>query len=375
MKILCLSLLIITCSISSGWTGHAIVPKTVVTIKERDFYINGKITLKGRKIENIPIEGLLPNSRMVQGIFDDLNPETRQLWKYPDTGIWDPNRNTNEFVAAMPEWRKHGLLAFTLNIQGGSPTGYGNKGWINPGFFKDGKIMPDYFNRLERILNKADELGMVVILGIFYFGQDEYLENEAAVIHGVNNTVDWLFQKGYKNVLIEIDNECNVNGYDHEILKPNRVSELIELVKNKKNPKTGYRFYVSTSYGGKHIPHPNVVKTADFILLHGNGAEQPEIITKMVEETKKVEGYHRMPIIFNEDDHYNFDQPVNNMLNAFRSGASWGFFDFRKRGETLKSGDETFQEGYQSIPVDWGINSQRKKDFFKMLSKISQNKQ
>ena len=132
---------------------------------------------------------------------------------------------------------------------------------------------------------------------------------------------------------------------------------------------------MSTSYGGKHIPHPNVVKTADFILLHGNGADQPEIITKMVEETKKVEGYHKMPILFNEDDHYNFDQPVNNMLNAFRSGASWGFFDFRKRGETLKSGDETFQEGYQSIPVDWGINSQRKKDFFKMLSKISQNKQ
>src|SRR5512133_1552891 len=134
MKILWLSLLIITCSISSGWTPQAFVPKTVVTIKEGDFFINGKITLKGRKFENISIEGLLPNSRMVQGIFDDLNPETRQLWKYPDTGVWDPDRNTNEFVAAMPEWRKLGLLAFTLNLQGGSPTGYGNKGWINPGF-------------------------------------------------------------------------------------------------------------------------------------------------------------------------------------------------------------------------------------------------
>ncbi len=64
------------------------------------------------------------NSRMVQGIYDDRNPETRDRWKYPDTDKWDAERNTREFIAAMPEWRKHGLLAITLNLQGGSPQGY-----------------------------------------------------------------------------------------------------------------------------------------------------------------------------------------------------------------------------------------------------------
>ena len=219
---------------------HSIVStkiKTVLTIKGGDFFINGEITLKGRSLEGISLEGLLPNSRMVQGIFDDLNPETRSLWKYPDTGEWDADCNTNEFIAAMPEWRLHGLLAFTLNIQGGSPTGYGNKGWINPGFYKNGKIREDYFNRLEKILSKADDLGMVVILGLFYFGQDEQLENESAVINAVNNSIDWLFEKNYRNVLIEINNECNGKSYDHNILKPERVHELIELVKNKKDPE------------------------------------------------------------------------------------------------------------------------------------------
>jgi hypothetical protein len=38
------------------------------------------------------IEGLLMNSRMVQGIFDDLNPATRDMWVYPDTQRWDPDR-------------------------------------------------------------------------------------------------------------------------------------------------------------------------------------------------------------------------------------------------------------------------------------------
>lgn len=345
-------------------------PKTIVTIKGENFYINGEITLKSRSLKGISLEGLLPNSRMVQGIFDDLNPETRNLWNYPDTKLWSANRNTDEFVAAIPSWRKHGLLAFTLNIQGGSPTGYGNKGWINPGFHKDGKPIKEYFNRLERILNKADETGMVVILGIFYFGQDEQLENEAAVKNAVNNTIDWLFTKGYRNVLIEIDNECNVKSYDHAILQPDRVHELIDLVKNKKDPKTGYRYYVSTSYGGKHIPHPNVVKSADFLLLHGNGVENPADITKMVDDTRKVDGYHQMPILFNEDDHYNFESPVNNMLNAFLARASWGFFDFRKRGETLADNDSSFREGYQSVPVDWGINSARKKQFFQLLEKL-----
>jgi hypothetical protein len=53
---------------------------------------------------------------MVQGIFDDLNPETRSRWAYPDTKLWDPERNTREFLAAMPLWRDHGLLAFTIAI-------------------------------------------------------------------------------------------------------------------------------------------------------------------------------------------------------------------------------------------------------------------
>ena len=51
------------------------------------------------------IEGLLLNSRMVHGIFDDLNPKTRSLWDYPE-GPWNAERNTREFVAAIRERRE-----------------------------------------------------------------------------------------------------------------------------------------------------------------------------------------------------------------------------------------------------------------------------
>jgi hypothetical protein len=207
--------------------------RTVVSIQGNQFYINGKLTYKGRYWQGSKIEGLLFNSRMVQGIFDDLNPETREKFQYADTKKWDAERNTNEFVAAMAQWKSHGLLAFTLNLQGGSPMGYGNQGWINSTFDEKGNLRSAYLKRLEKILKKADKLGMVVILGYFYFGQDQLLTGETAVINATDNITNWLLSKKYKNILVEINNECDIS-YDHKILQPERVDELIKRVQNTK---------------------------------------------------------------------------------------------------------------------------------------------
>src|SRR5262245_50652772 len=109
--------------------------KTVVAIKGDAFLINGEPSYKGRTWNGKQVEGLLLISRMVQATFDDLNPETRGKWAHPDTTTWDADRTTREFVAVLPEWRKHGLLAVTLNLQGGSPTGYSkDQPWHNSAF-------------------------------------------------------------------------------------------------------------------------------------------------------------------------------------------------------------------------------------------------
>jgi hypothetical protein len=117
--------------------------RTQVSIRGEDFYINGQLTYAGRTWNGHRIEGLLLNARLVQGIFDDLTPETTNRWIYPDTGKWDAERNTREFITAMPEWREHGLLAFTLNLQGGSPYGYSHdQPWRNSAFNPDGSLRP-----------------------------------------------------------------------------------------------------------------------------------------------------------------------------------------------------------------------------------------
>lgn len=346
-----------------GYSG-AFGQKTVVSIKDDQFLINGKPTYPGRYWNGHKIEGLLMNSRMVQGIFDDANPETRNSFAYPDTKTWDPDRNTNEFVAAMPLWKSYGLNAFTLNMQGGSPSGYGSSKCLNTGFATDGSLLEPYMMRLDRILKKADELHMVVILGIFYFGQDQYLTDEKAVIKATRGLVDWLFEKKCKNVLIEIANETIDNGtYNHAILRPNRIHELIDLVKNTN--RRGYRYLVSTSFAGVVVPTPNVVKASDFLLIHGNGASKPEQIQNLIYESRKVDGYRTMPVVNNEDDHYDFDNPTNNFTVSIKNYVSWGYFDFRFPGET------DYREGYQTVPVDWGINSKRKKGFFANVREIT----
>jgi hypothetical protein len=163
-------------------------------------------------------------------------------------------------------------------------------------------------------------------------------------------------------VLVEVDNECNVKSYDHAILREDRVHELIERV--RRTERNGRRLLVGTSYGGGTVPLENVVRVSDFLLIHGNGVSHPDRIAEMAQQARNVPGYRPMPILFNEDDHFDFDKPRNNFTTAVSAYASWGYFDYRMA-------NEGFDDGYQSVPVNWGISSPRKKAFFDLLRDIT----
>ena len=44
-------------------------------------------------------------------------------------------------------------------------------------------------------------------------------------------------------------------------------------------------------------------RASDFVLIHGNGAKQPEQITQLIRKTRALPTYRPMPVINNEDDH------------------------------------------------------------------------
>lgn len=335
--------------------------KTHLTIEGESFLLNGRPTYWG-----VPkLQGLLLNSRMVQATFEDLNPETQAMWAYPDGTPFDAEVNTTRFIEQLPVYHRFGLRAFTINLQGGSPQGYSvEQPWHNSAFTETGGLREACMARVARVLDAADEHHMVVILGLFYFGQDQRLADEAAVIAGTDAVTDWLVARGDRHVIVEVCNECNVPSYTHEILKPDRVDELIQRIR-RRSRDAGLPLPVSVSYGGNAEPWPEHLRVSDVVLLHGNGVGNPARIREMVVNTRRMPDFQRrpQPIVFNEDDHFDFEKPDNNMLAAIESGASWGYFDYRMQGEP-------FEAGYQSVPTDWTINHPRKRGFFDLCRKL-----
>ena len=69
-----------------------------------------------------------------------------------------------------------------------------------------------------------------------------------------------------------------------------------------------------------------------------------------------------MPILINDDDHFRFNEPDNHIMAALGLYVSWGYFD---------PGKSDYADGYQCPPVNWGINTERKKQFFALLKEVT----
>lgn len=215
--------------------------------------------------------------------------------------------------------------------------------------------------RLERILDRANELGMVVILSLFYFGQDLNLADEFAVRTAVAQAMSWVLRKGYRNVMIEVANECDIE-YHHPVILAPRIHELIDLVRIvNRAVKPEHPLLVGSSFSGGAVPSDNVVGASDFVLIHGNETNK-EWLSRQIDLLRQRPSYRGQPIVNNEDDHFDFDQADNHMLTCIRKGVSWGYFD---------PGESNYRDGYQCPPIRWDLNTERKRQFFGMLKEIT----
>jgi CubicO group peptidase (beta-lactamase class C family) len=270
--------------------------RTQVSIKDARWYLNGRLTYP-----NAQAEGLLMNVRMVNAVFEDR--------KRPE---FDAEKNTDEFVAAIPDYAAQGVRAFTVNLQGGNP---GYEGAINSAFNPDGSLRKGYLERVRRVIEACDRKGVVVILGCYYQRQDQILKDAQAVRDGVVNVVRWITESGLSNVALEIANEFNHSGFDHAILgKPEGQVDLIRLAK-----ETSPGLLVSTSGLGDGRLPDNVARASDFLLIHFNGTKLDDI-PKRIQDLRK----YGKPIICNEDDKYGIEAAEAAQLSV-RHGTSWGF--------------------------------------------------
>lgn len=269
--------------------------RTRVGIRGARWLVGGEALFPGTAME-----GLLPNVRMVNATFEDQ----RRVG-------FDVEGNVRAFLAALPDYAACGVRAVTLNLQGGMP---GYEGALNSAFASDGLLRGDYLRRVGRVIEACDREGVVVVLGCYYQRQDEVLADGVAVRRGVVEVARWIRRQGYTNVVLEIANEFDHGGFDHEVLRSvEGQAELIGLVRRE-----APGLLVSTS-GLGHGGYPErLAELVDFMLIHFNGVPVGEIAGR-VEVLRK----YGKPIVCNEDDKVG-GEAVGALRATVGAGASYG---------------------------------------------------
>lgn len=319
--------------------------KTSYKIENGNFYINGKLTYDEIPDGNPKVKGLLFNARFINGVFDDANPD--HVGKYDRFGRkFDRDRNTEELVRALPAWYKAGLRAITVGLQAGGPI-YTFEDWgciQTNAFSRDGRrLNQNTWSRLVKIIEAADELGMLVIVSLFYQAQIQYLENDGAILEASKTVCDALKELAYDNIIIEIANEYNIldaHVKDTALIKGKNMAAWIGKVREW----TDGRFAVGSSAGGIYADQ-EVILASDISLVHGNTARRQELH----DFVRKVRSWKpEQPVVVNEDS------PLFTHLEvAVEDHFSWGYYNNMTK---------------QEPPCDWGITRGEDEYFAQRLS-------
>lgn len=319
--------------------------KTSYKIENGNFYINGKLTYDEIPDGNPKVKGLLFNARFINGVFDDANPD--HVGKYDRFGRkFDRDRNTEELVRALPAWYKAGLRAITVGLQAGGPI-YTFEDWgciQTNAFSRDGRRLDqNTWSRLVKIIEAADELGMLVIVSLFYQAQIQYLENDGAILEASKTVCDALKELAYDNIIIEIANEYNIldaHVKDTALIKGKNMAAWIGKVREW----TDGRFAVGSSAGGIYADQ-EVILASDISLVHGNTARRQELH----DFVRKVRSWKpEQPVVVNEDS------PLFTHLEvAVEDHFSWGYYNNMTK---------------QEPPCDWGITRGEDEYFAQRLS-------
>jgi hypothetical protein len=303
--------------------------ETSISIEGESFLVNGRPTYSEIPGSNPSAHGLLMNQRLIQGVFDDKAAPSR--FARLGRSEWDPERNTDDLIAALPEWHRYGLRAFTVGFQGGGPCfTIDNYTIANNPFGEDGmRLDPAYAGRMERLIRSADSIGMAVIVSFFYGAQTRFLRDGKAVRNAVTTAARFLKEGGFTNVLIEVANEHDIGDFrkHHPILYyPEGMVALFDLAR-----KESGGIPVGTSRGGNSVDR-EICEGADYLLIHGNGCSRQQYYNLICRAREFSPG---KPVVCNEDS-----QAIGQLEVAFKTRSSWGYFN-----QTTK----------QEPPADWRV--------------------
>jgi hypothetical protein len=115
------------------------------------------------------------------------------------------DRSTQDLIDHLELYKSYGVNTVSVYLMGSR---FGDV----KGYLPDATLDPMYAERMGRIIEAADEKGMIVLVGCLYWSTsrakedlDHWTQSEADL--AVANTVKWLVHHDYRNVFVDPDNE------------------------------------------------------------------------------------------------------------------------------------------------------------------------
>ena len=324
------ALLLIAGCLTAGWATRSVAATEVATgsmlgprFKAHQFYIRRspagrwKQTYSSRRFRG-EARGKLVMIRFPPALFSDEWMGAREF---------DPDKNTDAVIASFELLAEHGVGAIGVNLQGpdhGDGSGYGG---LVSAFKPDGSLKPKWLDRLERLIEAADGRGLVVCLSYFSRDQDEVFESAAAIVAGARNMTDWLIEKNFRNVIIDVAYGWDVEkeNWDHGAFIPESIAELIETVRERFQ-EVEFTLPIGASAGGGMTYPSSLARICDVILVHGNGLSASQKRSGL----PNLISYQR-PVWMIEDNN-GYEATAENLRRErisadtfFKRGAGWGY--------------------------------------------------
>lgn len=279
-------------------------------------------------------QGKLMNLRLAQALYHD---------EWLTEKAFSPDENTNAVIAALDFYKSHGVLMINVSLQGGSPGEDGriygldrrnghqygpSKGIHVSAFRPDGSLKREWMERLEWLLTAAAKRGMVVNLMYFYQGQDEVFESSDAIFAAASNATDWLIEKKFRNVLIDIANEWDLRGERWEgNFIPDNIPQLLDAVRARfQRKRADFALPIGVSSDGRMNYPASMMDAVDYVAIHGNG-RTPEQKSLRAGDFRKTP----RPVVMTEDDNgrastlSHLARELASCDVFFERGAGWGY--------------------------------------------------
>jgi len=118
------------------------------------------------------------------------------------------DETVDDLISHLDTYKSYGLNTISVFFMGSR---YSNINGYNP----DATLKDVYKERMGKIIEACDERGMVVLVGILYWGSgmsayanETYKKwGQEDVNNAIRNTVQWLQENNYRNVFVDPDNE------------------------------------------------------------------------------------------------------------------------------------------------------------------------